>query len=196
VFIIMVKNSIAKGGWNCPHCPMRSSRHWNAKRHIERYHGGIGEPVHEFSKMKPQSCYYNSPNQFKEPRFGSTQKYGIHNRQWWDFIDDILEPAKKMNELKKVMAELSMPNQQFTSYSPSPVYQYPRYLSDPMNINSVGSLKIDSSNNGSNSQESIQLKLIKGQLYAMGADLLESYSKRSLCSHTKTTITTTPESIP
>lgn len=101
-----------------------------------------------------------------------------------------------MNELKKVMAELSMPNQQFTSYSPSPIYQYPRYLSDPMNINSVGSSKIDSSNNGSNSQEGIQLKVMKGQLYAMGADLLESYSKRSVCSNTKTTITTTPESMP
>ncbi|HZI70137.1 MAG TPA: hypothetical protein VFD60_03145 [Nitrososphaeraceae archaeon] len=173
------KNSkTTKGGWNCPHCPIRSSRHWNAKRHIERYHGGIGEPVHEYSKMKPQSCYYNSPNQFKEPRFGSIQKHGMHDRQWWDFIDDILEPAKKLLEFNKVMAELSMPNQQFTS-PPSPIYQYPRYLSNPMNINSVGSLNIDSSNNDSNSQESIQLKVMKGQLYARGVDLLESYLSRN-----------------
>lgn len=76
------------------------------------------------------------------------------------------------------MAELSLLNQQFTSYSPS-IYQYPRYLSNPMNINSVGSLNIDSSNNGSNSQESIQLKVMKGQLYARGADLLESYLSRN-----------------
>lgn len=175
----MRKNSkTTKGGWNCPHCNSNMSRHENAKRHIERYHGGIGKPVDEFGNTKSQSPYNNSLNQFKESRFDSTQKYGIHNKQWWDFIDGILEPAKKLLEFNKVMAELSLLNQQFTSYSPS-IYQYPRYLSNPMNINSVGSLNIDSSNNGSNSQESIQLKVMKGQLYARGADLLESYLSRN-----------------
>ena len=49
------KRPIAKlGGWNCPHCRMRSPRHWNVKRHISRVHGGFGEPTNEFGKTREE----------------------------------------------------------------------------------------------------------------------------------------------
>ena len=31
----------------CPHCSQTSSRHWNLKKHIERWHHGIGQPIRE-----------------------------------------------------------------------------------------------------------------------------------------------------
>ena len=40
----MVNN---KRNWCCPHCPQTSSRHWNLKTHIERWHHGIGQPILE-----------------------------------------------------------------------------------------------------------------------------------------------------
>lgn len=38
-------NNILK--WCCPHCSQTSSRHWNLKKHIERWHHGIGQPIRE-----------------------------------------------------------------------------------------------------------------------------------------------------
>ena len=40
----MVNN---KRKWYCPRCPQTSSRHWNLKKHIERWHHGIGQPIRE-----------------------------------------------------------------------------------------------------------------------------------------------------
>jgi hypothetical protein len=40
----MVNN---KRKWCCPHCSQTSSRHWNLKKHIERWHHGIGQPIRE-----------------------------------------------------------------------------------------------------------------------------------------------------
>ena len=49
------KRSIVKlGGWNCPHCSMRSPRHWNVRRHISRVHDGFGEPTNEFGKTREE----------------------------------------------------------------------------------------------------------------------------------------------
>jgi hypothetical protein len=40
----MVNNRLK---WCCPHCSQTSSRHWNLKKHIERRHHGIGQPIRE-----------------------------------------------------------------------------------------------------------------------------------------------------
>ena len=41
------KMSNAKRKWHCPHCSQDSSRHWNVRVHIKRWHIGIGEPINE-----------------------------------------------------------------------------------------------------------------------------------------------------
>ena len=40
----MVNN---KRKWCCPHCSQTSSRKWNLKIHIERWHQGNGRPIRE-----------------------------------------------------------------------------------------------------------------------------------------------------
>jgi hypothetical protein len=99
---------------------MGSSRHWNVARHILRLHEGLGEPVNEFGKTKEQ-CQIDmnlpfihnhqnaqklaafSHDQFKESRFSATRNCGIdnNNERWWDFMDRILEPVKKISRIQQ-----------------------------------------------------------------------------------------------
>ena len=40
-----------KPKWNCPNCPMSSTRHWNVLRHINRWHAGLGLPVSNYARQ-------------------------------------------------------------------------------------------------------------------------------------------------
>ncbi|HEY6883671.1 MAG TPA: hypothetical protein VI278_06500 [Nitrososphaeraceae archaeon] len=70
-----------------------------------------------------------------------------NNKLRWDFIDDIIEPAKKFLEFTRVLNELK-PSNQYYSYHYSPYAisrhqytQYPQYrlhLSSPINFGSAG----------------------------------------------------------
>lgn len=40
--------------WVCPNCGMKSSRHWNVKRHIGNFHEGFDEPVGEMEYITLQ----------------------------------------------------------------------------------------------------------------------------------------------
>ena len=40
-----------KPKWNCPNCPMSSTRHWNVLRHINRWHAGLGRPVSNYARQ-------------------------------------------------------------------------------------------------------------------------------------------------
>ncbi|HET7391499.1 MAG TPA: hypothetical protein VFJ51_11790 [Nitrososphaeraceae archaeon] len=99
---------------------MGSPRHWNVERHILRLHGGLGEPVNEFGKTREQcqidmNLQYGHNHQdthklaafrhdqYKESRFSATHNYGTdnNNKFRWDFMDDIIEPAKKNARIQK-----------------------------------------------------------------------------------------------
>jgi|GEM_PF-4187081 len=168
------KRSIVKvGGWNCPHCRMVSPRHWNVSRHILRVHDGLGEPTNEFGKTRKEqhrtntnlefgygNYYHDSqkspsflPVKFKESRVGggSTLKDGLpnnNNKSLWDFMDDFIEPVKKVLEFKRALDELA-PSSQYYSYhyySPYAIsHQYPQsrlHLSSPINFSSAGSMAV------------------------------------------------------
>jgi len=56
----MVNNRLK---WCCPRCSQTSSRHWNLKKHIERRHQGIGQPIREdgwcpTSNTSPTATHY------------------------------------------------------------------------------------------------------------------------------------------
>jgi len=193
----MVKN----GGWNCPVCTMRSTRHWNVERHIGRLHEGLGEPVNESGKTKEQcqidmnmQISHNNQNsqklatfrqdRFKESRFSRTHNYGMDNNKRWDFMDEIIEPVKKMLEFTKVLTELKSYQQlyQQNSYQyPSAIsYQYPSHMSSPINLSSVGSMNTGNNSksltnqSNSNNQGITREELIKIQLYTRAADWFQS----------------------
>lgn len=42
------KMSKYKQNWYCPHCSQTSSRNWNLKKHIERKHQGVEQPIREY----------------------------------------------------------------------------------------------------------------------------------------------------
>jgi hypothetical protein len=185
------KRSIVNGGgWNCPHCGMRSTRHWNVERHIFRSHGGLGEPINGFGKTREQfktdtnlqfrhGYYYNShkwppflPVQLKEHGFhGGTLKDGMRNdndndndnKSQWDFMDKIIQPVKKALEFTRMLEELSLSNQRLSHYYyPSPIsHQYPVYLSSLIS----GRSNIGSANPiNNNSTSSMTKKIIDNEI--------------------------------
>jgi hypothetical protein len=182
---------------------MGSPRHWNVERHILRLHGGLGEPVNEFGKTREQcqmdmnlqfgyGNYHNSqkypsfvPAQFKESRFSDgTLKDGMrnNNKSRWDFMDEVIEPAKKMLEFTRVLEELSMSNQRLSRYYyyPSAIsHQYLVYLSPPISGSSIGSMNIVNGSSGSSTNETIDngitgAEVTKRQLLEHGISLLQS----------------------
>ena len=194
---------IKGGGWNCPHCSMVSPRHWNVRRHILRLHGGLGEPTNEFGKTREQcqmdmnlqfghGNYYNSqkysssvPVQFKESRFSSsTLKDGMrnNNKSQWDFMDEIIEPAKKFLEFTRVLEELSMSNHRLSRYYyyPSAIsHQYPVYLSRPISSSRIGSMNAINSSTSNMTNKTIdneitRTEVTKRQLLEHGVSLLQS----------------------
>ena len=43
--ILFDRSSKMKAKWVCSNCIMSSTRRWNVERHIQRRHGGMGNPV-------------------------------------------------------------------------------------------------------------------------------------------------------
>ncbi|HZC20534.1 MAG TPA: hypothetical protein VE223_02715 [Nitrososphaeraceae archaeon] len=149
---------------------MGSPRYWNVERHIWRLHGGLGEPVNEFGKIRKQCQiemnlqyghgYQNtdpqlaplSHNQVKDIRASATDNYGMdnsNNSKRWDFIDEAIEPVKKLLEFNQVLARLSTLSQQYSYHSPSAIaYEYPLLLSTPMNRSNLRAMNIG--NNSAN----------------------------------------------
>ena len=195
---------IKGGGWNCPHCYMGSPRHWNVRRHILRLHDGLGEPVNGFGKTREQcqmdmnlqfghGNYHNSqkyssfvPVQFKESRFSSStpkDRMRNNNKLRWDFMDEIIEPAKKFLEFTRVLEELSMSNHRLSRYCyyPSAIsHQYPVYLSPPISGSSIGSMNAINSSSTSNmtnktiDNEITRTEVTKRQLFEHGVSSLQS----------------------
>src|SRR5215469_7780257 len=50
--------------YSCPHCDHESTRQWNLKTHIKRWHGGAGRPIPRI----PNAPSRNSLGEFK-PRY-------------------------------------------------------------------------------------------------------------------------------
>src|SRR5919112_3858947 len=106
-----------KTGWNCPHCQMSLSRHWNMQRHIDRRHGGMGEPVtynisQYYKDMNPQNFHFpfdyshNTSLSFLTRKEKSDKKFS-------EFLDDqILQPLRKMIEYKNLTSQLFTMQQQ------------------------------------------------------------------------------------
>jgi hypothetical protein len=187
------------GGWNCPHCSMGSTRHWNVERHIFRLHGGLGEPINGSGKTRKQSKadmnlqfrhgYYDNTNkwppflpvQFKEHRFhGGTLKDGMrndnHNKSQWDFMDKIIEPVKKALEFTKMLQELSISNQRLSHYYyPSAIsHQYlSSLISDGSSIGSVNPIN-NSMTKKIIDNEITRAEVTKRQLLEYGASILQS----------------------
>jgi hypothetical protein len=101
-----------KPTWNCPHCQMSSTRHWNVQRHIHRRHGGMGEPVRSDNRR-----YYKDMNSqnFPSPFAYSyqtsmsipAQEKKSHNNFSNVLENQILVPLRKMVEYKNLLSQLS-----------------------------------------------------------------------------------------
>jgi hypothetical protein len=73
------------------------------------------------------------PSQFKKYNVSNARTYGMDYKLRWDFIDDLVEPFKKMLEFTKVTAKLARSNQQSSYPCPYPVnHGYPLYF-PPLN---------------------------------------------------------------
>ena len=98
---------------------MSSNRHWNVERHIQRRHGGTGEPVRYdatqyYKDINPQN--FRSPFDYSDHRslFLVSPKEKPH-KNFSDLIEDnILQPLRKVVEYKNLLSQLSttQPQQQ------------------------------------------------------------------------------------
>src|SRR5829696_7038133 len=94
--------------WQCPHCPQDSSRAWNIKVHIDRAHGGFGEPV-EKGRLgraeKSLSLDYNKVSKDNE-------KNGDIIDYVYNFLKGFEENEYKVGEINRII------NQHSSSKSP------------------------------------------------------------------------------
>lgn len=97
--------------WKCSNCQMSSDRHYNVRRHIQRRHGGMGEPV-SYDTME----YYTdmNPQKFQFPFDYSHHKSSSFliqkeksDKNFSDFIENqILQPLRKIVEYRSLLAQL------------------------------------------------------------------------------------------
>jgi hypothetical protein len=117
--------------WQCPHCPQDSSRAWNIKVHIDRAHGGFGEPVEKgrlgraeksLSLDSNNSIAYRkySPNQSKGSRLSfGYEKVSKDNEKNGDIIDYVYNFLKGFEENEYKVGEINrIINQHSSSKSP------------------------------------------------------------------------------
>ena len=103
--------------WNCPNCEMSSSRHWNVKRHIQRRHRTMGEPVNHdtmqhYNDMIPQNFRFPFAYSHHTSLSSLTRKEKPH-KNFSDLLEDqILQPLRKMVEYKNLVSQLSAMQQQ------------------------------------------------------------------------------------
>lgn len=105
----------AKRKWHCPHCSQDSSRHWNLKVHIKRWHNGIGEPIDdeqakEFkNRTSSQFFSYNQPyslNDLPRGSLGKEKKPDIID-ELYQIVNENKEKLRKIMEIKGFFNELS-----------------------------------------------------------------------------------------
>ncbi|HEX5892374.1 MAG TPA: hypothetical protein VFY41_05890 [Nitrososphaeraceae archaeon] len=103
--------------WNCPNCEMSSSRHWNVKRHIQRRHRTMSQPVSDdimqyYKDMNPQNLHFPFAHFHHTSLSFLTRKEKPH-KNFSDFLEDqILQPLRKVVEYKNLLSQLSTIQQQ------------------------------------------------------------------------------------
>ena len=116
--------SNTKRKWHCPCCSQDSSRHWNLKIHIKRWHNGIGEPINkEYNEFKENRSYqffsHNQPYGVKNLSFGSRQgkeKEPDMIDEYHQIVIEYKEKLRKIQEIKSFFNELNY----FSSSSQQP----------------------------------------------------------------------------
>jgi hypothetical protein len=105
--------------WNCPTCEMSSTRNWNVKRHIQRRHGTMGEPVscdtmHYHKDTNPQNLRFPFAY-FHDTSLSFLARKEKPHKNFLDLLEDqILQPLRKVVEYKNLVSQLStiQPQQQ------------------------------------------------------------------------------------
>lgn len=98
--------------WNCPNCQKSSTRHWNMQRHIDRRHGGVGEPVNDdtiqyYTDMNPQNLRFPLGYSHNMSLSFLTQKEKPHKNFSNLLEDQFLSPLRKVIEFKNLVGQLS-----------------------------------------------------------------------------------------
>ncbi len=99
--------------WICPICRQSSARHWNIKRHLDRKHSGITNPVNEQDLLpqrdaSPPLCGSQTLPPYYEI-YNYILTHGHKPRETSEYIEDILRPMRKMIEFKYLASELRPP---------------------------------------------------------------------------------------
>ena len=95
---------------------MSSSRHWNVKRHIKRRHRTMSQPVSDYTMqyykdINPQNLRFPFAYFHHTPLSFLTRKEKPH-KNFSDFLDQILQPLRKVVEYKNLLSQLSTIQQQ------------------------------------------------------------------------------------
>jgi hypothetical protein len=108
--------SKAKRNWHCPYCSQDSSRHWNLKIHIKRWHNGIGEPIDEEEakefKNRTSNQFFscNWPYSLNESPLGTAKgkaKEPDIIEVFYQIVKEQKEKLRKIKEIKSFFYELS-----------------------------------------------------------------------------------------
>jgi len=105
--------------WLCPYCSQDSARHWNAAVHINRKHGGVGEPIENGnlsqsvnpgfpgSNGKPAEDMKvpNSYNRYNRPYTNHARKTSRGNEdiidKTYQTVTELQEKEHKINTIKE-----------------------------------------------------------------------------------------------
>ena len=91
---------------------MASSRHWNLERHIQRRHGGMGEPIRYgtmqyYKDMNPKNFLFRFAYSSHTPLSSLTKEEKSH-KNFSDVLEhQILQPLRKLVEYKNLISQLS-----------------------------------------------------------------------------------------
>jgi hypothetical protein len=103
--------------WSCSNCQMSSDRHYNVRRHIQRRHGGIGEPVSDdtlqyYKDINPQNYFFPIGYSHHASLSFLTRKEKPR-KNFSDVLEhQFLQPVRKVVEFKNLLSELSNIQQQ------------------------------------------------------------------------------------
>lgn len=123
-----------KPQWRCPNCEMSSSRHWNVRRHLERSHNRIGQPISDqhttqyLTKMNPQIPHFPLSYHLLPPgppsMFFPGHKQKNSPDKPYDFVDRFLEPLRKAVEFKNLLRQVTLPvsHEQYHNIAGSSTY--------------------------------------------------------------------------
>ena len=123
--------------WNCPNCEMSSSRHWNVKRHIQRRHRIMSQPVSNdtmqyYKDINPQNLRFPFAYFHHASSSFPTRKEKPH-KNFSDLLEDqFLQPLRKVVEYKNLLSQLStiqsQPQQEQRIMRGNGVYSHPPFM--------------------------------------------------------------------